>query len=179
MKNLKGFFFLGAGLLVGILFGAVVYWSAPHISLPGKPPPPASGKSVQDFSLTDLEGKIVRLSDFQGKPVIVNFWATWCPPCREEMPLLVHTAAKLKGQAVFLTVDDDEDLSLVRNFVDQNRINIPVLLDPGGKINALYYVDSYPVTFFLDSQGILRAQHIGQLDELTLSRSLEAVGIKP
>ena len=179
MKKFKGLLFLGAGLLVGVLFGAAVLWSVPPSNQPGRPPPPATGKAVPDFVLSGIDGKSVHLKDYQGKPVVINFWATWCPPCRAEMPLLSQTSAKLQDRVIFLAVDDDEDPAQVKNFVEQGRIIIPVLLDPGGKINALYYVESYPITLFLDSQGILRAQHIGQLDEQTLLRNLEAVGIKP
>ncbi len=95
------------------------------------------------------------------------------------MPLLNQSAAALGEKVTFLAVDNDEAPALVSEYIQKLKINIPVLLDPGGKINALYYVESYPITFFLDNEGILRAEHIGQLDQQTLTQGLEAAGLQP
>ena len=179
MRKLKGLLFLGAGLLVGLVLGAAILLSAPLTLAAGKPPPPSTGKPVSDFKTTTLDGRNLRLRDLRGQPVVLNFWATWCPPCRAEMPLLNQTATLLGQKVHFLAIDDDEDGQVVRDFLKTWAITLPVLLDPGGKINALFYIESYPITFFLDSEGILRAEHIGQLDEASLFRNLEAVGIRP
>lgn len=179
MLRVKGLLFLLAGLAAGVLLGLTVLYAIPAASRTARPAPPATGKTIQDFSLQDIDGKNIRLSSLQGKPVIINFWATWCIPCREEMPLLSRYANDLKGKAVILAVNNDEDASLVREYIGKLGIQFPVLLDSGGRINALYYVQSYPNTFFIDSDGVLRAQHIGQLDEALLVRGLEAVEIKP
>ena len=179
MRRVKRFLILGAGLLAGILMGSAVLFSVPNATTALRPAPPSTGKPVPGFTLQLLSGSSLSLSELKGKPVVINFWATWCPPCREEMPLLNTYAAKLQGKAVFIAINDDEDGSVVSPYVRQVGLNFPILLDPGGKINALFYVQSYPNTFFLDSDGILRAQHIGQMDEPTLLRSLEALEIKP
>lgn len=179
MKRAKGLLFLLIGLAAGVLLGLMVIYAVPGANRGSKPAPPATGKTVQDFSLQDLDGKSIQLSGLRGKPVVINYWATWCAPCREEMPLLNRYAERLKDQVAFLAVNNDEGATVVRDYVDKLGIQFTVLLDPGGKINALYYVQSYPNTFFIDSNGVLRAQHIGQLDEALLVRGLEAVEIKP
>lgn len=179
MKRLKGLFILLAGLAAGVLMGMTVIYAIPAASRAQKPAPPATGKTVQDFVLQDLNGSSIRLSSLRGKPVVINFWATWCVPCRDEMPLLSRFSNNLKEKAVFIAINNDEETPVVREYVSKLGIQFPVLLDPGGKINALFYVQSYPNTFFIDSAGILRAQHIGQMDETLLARGLEAVEIKP
>ena len=179
MQRLKGLLILAACLIAGVLLGLIILYSVPNARSSQRPAPPSTGKSVPSFTLQQLGGASLSLSDLKGKPVVINFWATWCPPCREEMPLLDTYAARLQGRAIFIAINDDEDLQVVSPYVHQAGLKFPILLDPGGKINALFYVQSYPNTFFIDSDGILRAQHIGQMDETTLKRSLEALDIKP
>jgi thiol-disulfide isomerase/thioredoxin len=174
----KGLLFLGAGLLLGVILAAVVLFAAaPGGALSG--PPPATGKPIPEFSLNSLQGTPVRLVDFQGQPMVINFWATWCAPCREEMPLFDRMSRALQGKVVFLAINDNEDLKVVSMFAQTNGISFPILLDPGGTITSRFYVQSYPTTFFIDSEGILRAQHIGQLDEKLMGRYLEAAGLIP
>ena len=179
MRRVKGILILGAGMLAGILLGYIVLVSVPNVTNSQRNVPPATGKPVPVFTLNQLTGSQVSLSELKGKPVVINFWATWCPPCREEMPLLNQNATRLQGKVVFIAINDDEDASVVGQYVRQVGLNFPILLDPGGKINGLYFVQSYPNTFFIDSEGILRAEHIGQMDEPTLVRGLEAIDIKP
>ena len=174
----KGLLFLGVGLLLGVILAAVVLFAA----APGgalSAPPPATGKPIPEFSLNNLQGTAVRPVDFQGRPVVINFWATWCGPCREEMPLFERMSRALQGKVVFLAVNDNEDLETVRLFAQTNGFSFPILLDPGGTITSRFYVQSYPTTFFIDAEGILRAQHIGQLDEDLMVRYLEAAGLTP
>jgi cytochrome c biogenesis protein CcmG/thiol:disulfide interchange protein DsbE len=175
--RLKYFLILGGGLIAGILLAAVVLFSAPSRRTLSAPPP-ATGKPMPEFKLQSLEGKEVKLADFKGKPVVINFWATWCPPCRNEMPLLDRTSKSLGGKAVFLVINDAESPELVKEFAKENKLSLPILLDPDGAINSLFFVQSYPTTYFLDEKGILRAQHIGELDEALLSKYLEAAGLK-
>jgi cytochrome c biogenesis protein CcmG, thiol:disulfide interchange protein DsbE len=174
----KGLLFLGAGLMVGVLLAAVVLFAA----APGEAinaPPPATGKPVPEFSLNSLQGAAVKLADFKGQPVVINFWATWCAPCQAEMPLFERMSRALQGKVIFLAVNDDEAGPLVSSFVQTNGLSFPILLDPGGTITNRFYVQSYPTTFFMDVKGILRAQHIGQLDENLMVRYLEAAGYTP
>jgi thiol-disulfide isomerase/thioredoxin len=134
---------------------------------------------LADFSLEGLNRQKISLSDLQGKPVVLNFWATWCPPCREEMPLLASYSKLLEGKVNFIGVNYDEDAVTVQNFVTANKISFPIWLDLGGSVSDLYYVDSYPYTFFVDETGILRSQHIGQLNEDLLRKYLLTLGVEP
>jgi thiol-disulfide isomerase/thioredoxin len=178
LGRFKVLLFLGAGLLLGVILAAVVLFAA----APGgalSAPPPATGKPIPEFSLNSLQGAAVRPVDFQGQPVVINFWATWCAPCRAEMPLFERMSRALQGKVVFLAVNDNEDLEAVSRFAQTNGISFPILLDPGGTITSRFYVQSYPTTFFIDAEGILRAQHIGQLDDDLMVRYLEAAGFTP
>lgn len=180
MERYKVPLFLTAGLIMGLLFGGIVY-----IALPGgaaasrRPDPPTTGAEMADFTVEGLNRADVSLSDLRGKPVILNFWASWCPPCREEMPLLKRLSSEYGGQVYIIGLNYAEDAVTVQDFVTENRITFPVWLDPQGKISDLYYVHSYPTTFFIDAEGILRAQHIGQLLEDDLSKYLSAIGVTP
>lgn len=174
----KGLLFLGVGLLAGMLLAGVILFSVgPGGSL--KAPPPATGKPIPEFNLSTLQGIEMRSADLKGQPVVINFWATWCGPCREEMPLLERTARALQGKAVFLAINDNEDPQLVREFAQTNGLSFPILMDPGGTITSRFYVQSYPTTFFIDGEGILRVEHIGQMDETLMYQYLEAAGLTP
>lgn len=122
-----------------------------------------SGKEVPDFSLIDVTGESVALSDFQGKRVLLNVWASWCPPCRAEMPDLEALHQKY-DDLVVLAVNSGDDAATVKEFVDNFDISFPVLIDENQQVSKLYKVRGLPTTFFIDSQGILRKTHMGQLD---------------
>jgi cytochrome c biogenesis protein CcmG, thiol:disulfide interchange protein DsbE len=174
----KGLLFLAAGLLVGVILAAVVLFAA----TPGgalSAPPPATGKPIPEFGLKTLQGAALSPEDFKGHPVVINFWATWCGPCQEEMPLFERMSRRLEGKVFFLAVNDNETLPVVSAFAQTHGLSFPIGLDPGGTITTRFYVESYPTTFFIDAEGILRAQHIGQLDEDLMVRYLEAAGITP
>lgn len=176
LRRFKRVYFLGGGLFLGLLLAAVVlFWTAPG----GGPsnPPPSTGTPVPDFTLRDLSGNEVTLSALAGKPVVINFWATWCPPCRDEMPVLDAASRRLAGQVYFLAVDFDESSDIVIGFAREHELSLPLLLDPGGVVTDRYYVQSFPTTFFVDAQGRLRAQHIGSLDANLLDHYLTAVGL--
>ncbi len=116
-----------------------------------------------DFSLTDLHGRSHRLSNYRGKVVFLNLWATWCPPCREEMPSMEHLYRRLQSESfVMLAVSQDEDpAGSVRPFVEQLRLSFPILLDPDGKVPPKYGVTGYPETFVIDRSGSVIDHVIG------------------
>ncbi|MBI4926182.1 MAG: TlpA family protein disulfide reductase [Anaerolineae bacterium] len=177
MERFRGLFLLAGGLCVGLIIGGIVLFSFPNSQSPTRNTPPTTGSPAANFQLEDLQQNKVSLEDFKGQPVVLNFWATWCPPCREEMPLLQATSQRLSGEAHFIGVDYYEDRATVAEFVAQNGITFPILLDFNGKVSDLYYVQSYPMTFFIDSEGVLRAMHIGQLDESLMTKYLKTVGL--
>ncbi len=110
-----------------------------------------------------------------GRPAVVNFWATWCEPCKEEMPLLERTAAAHPEMA-FLAVDMDEDGTKIRAFFDQLGIaRLDPLLDGGLAVARRYGLASVPTTFFVDARGTIRHLQIGQMDQAKLQRGLDAI----
>lgn len=139
--------------------------------------PPTVGSAVKDFVLDDLSGNEVKISRLKGKPLVLNFWATWCPPCKEEMPLLEHYSKLYANEITIIGVDYAEDQQTVQQFVEEQTITFPVLLDQAGIVSEMYFVRNYPMTFFIDADGILRAQHLGQLTDEVMKRYLDLIGI--
>jgi peroxiredoxin len=126
----------------------------------------ASGRAgfpAPNFTLKDINGRTYRLSDLRGKIVFLNLWATWCPPCREEMPSMEALHRRLQGtDFIMLAVSEDEGGSAaVRPFVDQMRLTFPVLMDPEGELPGRYGVTGYPETFIIDREGHVIQHTIG------------------
>jgi peroxiredoxin len=126
-----------------------------------------------DFTLTDLHGKTWHLRDLRGKVVLVNFWATWCPPCRKEMPDLDALYNKFKDQDFVILAISDEEAAKVSPFLAEHTVSYPVLLDPGRKVNDLFIVDGIPKSFVYDRSGKMVAQSI---DMRTRNQFLEMLG---
>ena len=119
-----------------------------------------------DFVLPDLGGKAVRLSQLKGKVVFLNVWATWCPPCRKEMPTMETLYQKLKGtDFVMLAVSEDADgLKTVVPYVNEGAYTFPVLLDTAGEVHAKFGVTGFPETFIINREGRVVHHHIGYQD---------------
>jgi peroxiredoxin len=113
-----------------------------------------------DFTLADLQGKAWHLQDLRGKVVLVNFWATWCPPCRKEMPDLDALYNKFKDQGFVVLAISDEEAAKVSPFITEHKISYPVLLDPGRRVNELFIVEGIPKSFVYDRSGKMVAQSI-------------------
>ena len=123
-------------------------------------------KRAPDFSLLDLHGKKVGLKQFRGKIILLNFWATWCSPCKEEMPFLefLHQQFKEKDFVVVTVSVDFEEAKLVREFVNKQRYIFPVLLDPKCEVLDLFEVKGIPTTFIIDKKGKMLGRAIGPRD---------------
>lgn len=122
---------------------------------------PEIGASAPEFTLKDLQGNDVSLRSFRGQTVLLNFWATWCGPCREEMPTIQERYND--GGFAVLAINFDESQEKVQGYMDELGIDLPVLLDPGGTIQELYRIRGYPTSFFVDADGVIRFIHIGEL----------------
>jgi peroxiredoxin len=125
-----------------------------------------AGFPAPDFALRDLQGRTHRLAEFRGKVVFLNVWATWCPPCRMEMPSMERLHRRLQGKDfVMLAVSEDEDgPAMVQRFIDQLGITFPVLIDPEGIVPGRYGVTGYPETFVIDREGRVIQHTIGPED---------------
>ncbi|WP_174733411.1 redoxin domain-containing protein [Mesobacillus harenae] len=127
-----------------------------------KPISAAVGEEAPDFTLKDLKGKEVTLSEFKGKKVMINFWATWCPPCKAEMPAMQELYSKTGGELEIIAVNLDSKNN-VAGFADENELTFPILLDEQDSVNQVYSVISIPTSYFLNEQGIIIAKHIGSM----------------
>ncbi|WNR42484.1 thiol-disulfide oxidoreductase ResA [Paenibacillus roseipurpureus] len=134
---------------------------------------PQQGDKATNFSLVGLDGQTHELSDYKGKPVLMNFWGTFCPPCKEEMPDLQKMYDKWKSQGVvFLEVNVDKNKVTVQGFMDQYKLNMPVLLDANEVVRKQYGVMDYPTTFFIGPDGKIVTKKIGQMDEAFIDETL-------
>ena len=146
-----------AAILLGILFMGL-----------GKNPneirSPLVGRSAPTFALREVgTGRTLDLTQFKGKPVVINFWATWCGPCWEEHPVLVANARRLGEDVQFLGVVFQDREETILNFLTQRGSSYPTVVDDQGKTAIAYGVGGIPETFFLDADGIIRAKHTGPM----------------
>jgi cytochrome c biogenesis protein CcmG/thiol:disulfide interchange protein DsbE len=134
------------------------------------------GKAAPAFKLASVAGMSpqVSLADYKGKVVLVNFWATWCPPCREEVPEFVKVQQELNPKGfTILGLSVDEDAKPVGEFITQNRINYPVAIDDGSASNAYGGITSIPTSFLVDRQGNIVQTFQGAIDADTLRKAVQ------
>jgi cytochrome c biogenesis protein CcmG/thiol:disulfide interchange protein DsbE len=127
------------------------------------------GLEMPNFTFPDINGKEVSLSDHRGKVVLVNVWATWCPPCRQEMPSMQSLYEKFKGEnfEILAVSIDSEGREAVAPFMRKMNLTFPALLDPGETIRSLYGITGVPESFIIDKQGILVEKIIGPINWAT------------
>ena len=126
--------------------------------------PPRIGTAAPDFTVKNAD-RAVTLSNLRGKVVVLNFWATWCPPCVEETPSLVQMQQRLKDKGVVvLAVSVDADESAYRRFIKDHNMDLLTVRDADQKSNALYGTAMFPETYVIDRQGIVRRKFIGAVD---------------
>ncbi len=142
--------------------------------------PPAAGglfkpgDPAPDFTMVLDDGRYLRLSDLQGKPVVLNFWATWCGPCRLEMPELVK-AAGADPDLVVLAANVQEAQPPVADFAAEFEMDLPVVLDKEGKVRSLYRVPGLPTTYFIDKRGKIASLVVGPLTPQVLADRLAEI----
>jgi thiol-disulfide isomerase/thioredoxin len=126
--------------------------------------PQAIGTSAPPFSGTTIDGKVVQLSDYKGSVVLLDIWASWCGPCRQEMPYLIETDKQYRDQGlVILAVNIDKEKQNVDKFISSLEVapTFPVILDPEARIPQLFQIKGMPTTVLIDRSGVVRYQHVG------------------
>jgi len=167
---------LAGGILAGLLMAVATVAGGSILSSlgfltagsgAGPTPRPAAirmDKPAPDFSGLTPAGDTISLSDLRGKPVAINFWATWCAPCLAEMPALEQATARYSDEGlVVLAVNAGEGSDTVRRFMEEQGLSFPALLDLDGQIVDLYGVEFFPTTFWVDVDGMVRAKHLGAM----------------
>jgi peroxiredoxin len=147
-------------ILIVILGGAAYFaWRQ------RQPPPLAVGDNVPDFAVPAFPSGLLELRNYRGQIVVLNLWATWCPPCVEETPSLEAFAEKMREQGVIvLSVSVDDDLSALRDFVQKNHLSYPVGRDPDRSLSARFGTYQFPETYILDRRGRLAEKVVGAMD---------------
>jgi len=139
----------------------------------------AKSWSGADFTVTDAAGNAVRLSDMEGRPVVLNFWASWCPPCRAEMPEFNLVHGELGDEVVFMMVNltgsNGETVSSASKFVRDSGYGFPVYYDTTGQAGDAYGIRSIPATYFIDGTGKVVSSQVGTLSEAALRRGIEGI----
>lgn len=180
---------VAVGLLMLLTIAMIARWLWPAVSparsanplfaeghaLPSSAPP-VTGQPAPDFEMAYPDGRRVRLSDLRGQPVLINFWATWCGPCRVEMPELVKAyEAHREHGLVILAVNVRESAQQVQPFVDEFGMGFPVALDLNGEISRQYQIRNLPSSIFISRDGLIAVRWVGVLTPEQLRKHLERI----
>ena len=188
--------FLGAG----IFFGGLLAWILLNpvgnegfftagASIPTADPAPSGsaqtstiprvGETAPDFELTTYDNRKIRLSELRGSPILVNFWATWCGPCRIEMPAIQSQFARFAPDLKVLAVNYDETPEQIESFARELDLEFDLLVDPGGKVSEEdYFVRAYPSSYFIDREGVIQVVHLGLMSDAQLDDYLKRIGVE-
>lgn len=146
-----------------------------YLKSPGTGPAPTVNSEAPDFTLRNLDGEEVKLSELRGRPVMVNFWATWCAPCRVEIPQIVQMYRETHGDGnyeILGVATGNSSPETVRAFSQEFDMRFPLLHDDGNHVTNLFHVLPIPTTFFIDKDGIIRETHIGPVDRAMMEKWL-------
>jgi cytochrome c biogenesis protein CcmG/thiol:disulfide interchange protein DsbE len=163
-------------ILVAVIGVAWVAMGAMGTSGLGQDP---FGRAAPNFRLPKLEGKgMIGMADLKGSPVVLNFWASWCGPCKQEAPLLAATEPQWRDRGVvFLGVDTEDERDAAKVFEGEYGIPYDSVFDPAGELADKYAVLGYPETFFIDADGVIRAKYVGPIDQETLNAYLAQITV--
>lgn len=173
-------------ILIAIVAIIVVSIGAIELRKPGQSPISNSdknvgigiGKTAPDFELQDLSGKKVKLSDYRGKNVVLNFWASWCPPCKKEMPEFQRLYTENSDILVVIGVNLQESKENAESFVKKLDLTFPILLDPNAQVKDMYNVFTQPVTYFIDVNGKIIDKKFGELTNEELNEKVSKMNLK-
>lgn len=136
-------------------------------------------EKAKDFSVTNQDGQIVKLSDYFGSPIVVNFWATWCSPCKSELPAFEELSKEYDGKVKFMMVNltdgYQETVELVKEFVNANNYIFPVFFDTEYSASSAYQTNYIPETIFIDKDGNMVNKHIGAMNKETLKKYIDTL----
>lgn len=149
--------------IIIVLIGVIFFINQSDSSIQSEKP--IEGFMAPDFTLSDVNGQQVTLSELRGKPVFINFWASWCPPCKEEMPYIQEAYTKYKDEVVFLGVNvtPGDSIEKATKFMDENGYDMPVIFDLDGEVSQLYRANSIPTSFFIDKEGVIQVRYTGPM----------------
>lgn len=157
---------LASGLAIGVVISGLGF-AVLHAML--------SSQKLPDLSVRNLQGEPVNLHDLRGKPLVINLWATWCPPCRREMPVL-QAAQQANPEVEFVFVNQGEGQQQVERFLQQQALELDnLLLDSGARLGQSVGSLSLPTTLFYDADGILQNNHLGELSSASLRHAMRVI----
>ena len=133
----------------------------------------SSTSEIMDFSLKDLNGNNINISDYKGKKVFVNFWATWCPPCNQEIPYINQISKENQDEIKVITVNLGEEKDTVQKYIKQKGYDMTVLLDSNGDVADTYMIYSIPTSYLLDTNGNIVDKHTGTMSMEELKKFME------
>lgn len=165
-------------VLVALLGAGWIYLSRDPTPSVGAVPvntAPFVGNLAPDFTLQTLDNETITLRDFTdaGQPVVLNFWATWCPPCRVEMPYFDRASTRYDGRAAILSVNQAESPETIRAFAEKNGLTYPLLIDQDMRVNNLYGILNLPTTLFIDKNGVVKEVLVGTISQAVLDDRIE------
>lgn len=147
---------LGVALLTAVAVSGIHFFDLPHVAK-------AETTAAPSFTVTDMNGQPVSLASLKGKPVFLNFWATWCPPCVGEMPDIQRAYAKYGDKIHFVIVNIDGTKPDVTSFMENHAFSFPVVLDTNGSATSAYAVQAIPTSYIIDADGNIIDSHVGAL----------------
>ncbi|MFV9511123.1 TlpA family protein disulfide reductase [Tepidibacillus sp. LV47] len=167
-------------LIAILLVGGIIYYNQTSGGRQ-KDVRPEEGFLAPDFTLKNEQGESISLSQLKGKPVFLNFWASWCPPCKVEMPYIQQAYEKYKNQVAFyginLTFNDSKSEAI--NFMKANGYQMPILFDenpnPDHTVAKLYRANTIPTSFFIDKEGVIQVKHVGAMDYKTIETNIKKI----
>jgi peroxiredoxin len=172
----KKWLYLNIGVAITLIAVGVgsLLWMGQQPATSAPQPTTPAGATAPDFALFSPEGQEIGLSDYEGQVILINWWATWCPPCKAEMPALNAFYETYQADGfVVLAVNSQEGASTVKDFIQNNGFTFPVLLDSQGQVMNRYHVRALPTSFIIDRQGVIQHIQTGEISPQQLEAIVE------